>query len=160
MSAANEDGEHVCECYGMIGCAILSALNAVDIAGELKADSKFKDLALVISYFLAWSEDLESYGVEEDEGQDKEGEWYEDVDPEEAEKTTGKNGGFDWRKQLVSYAKKARVDPAKGVYGTAKLLKKYDMDEDLKTPWQGRWRWDARVSVNLLPSKAPKLMIS
>jgi hypothetical protein len=160
MSAVNEDGEHVRDCYGLIGCAIMSALNALDIAGELKSDSKFKDLALVISYFLAWSEDMEAYGIEEDESGDKKGEWYEDVDPDEAEKTLDKTGGFDWRKQVVAYAKKAGVDPAKGVYDTEKLFKKYDMDKDTKKPWQGRWRWDARVRLRFLTTKTPKLMIS
>ncbi len=114
----NEDGEHVCDCYGLIGCAFLTALNALDIAGELKPESKFQDLALVISYFLAWSEDMDTYGVEEDKDGDKEGKWYEDVDPDEAEKSIDKSGGFDWRKQVVAYAKKSGVDPAKGVHGT------------------------------------------
>jgi hypothetical protein len=141
-SKGNEDGERVCECYGLIGCAILTALNALDLAGELKADSKFQDLALVISFFLAWSDGLESYGVEEDGNGDADGEWYEALGKNELEGTEE----FDWRKQVVSYAKKAGVDPAKGVSSTAEMFENYTKDADTKVPKQGRWRWAPRVS--------------
>ena len=63
----NEDGDTTIEQYRVIGSAFLTALHALDRAGELKADSKFSDLALVISLFLQFACGLEDYGIEEDD---------------------------------------------------------------------------------------------
>jgi hypothetical protein len=44
----NEDAEKTCELIGLIGCALLTVLSAIDRAGQLKPNSRFLDLALVI----------------------------------------------------------------------------------------------------------------
>lgn len=84
------------------------------------------DLPLVISAFLLWSNGLESYGIEDD-------------------------ANF-WRRHAVDYYTKAGLDPAKGVAGTAKLLKelKADEDEGEDEDTSGRsekdpWGWGKRI---------------
>lgn len=136
-----DDGDRCCDIYGIIGCAILSALNAIDIAGELKPDSRFRNLALIISLFLIFSVGMEDYGIEEDVGVDRDGKWFEEVPKSEAEDADD----WDWRKRVVAYAKKANIDPENGAFGTAKYMEKFDAEADTKTPKQGRWRWNARV---------------
>lgn len=37
---------------GLIGCAFLSTLNALDIIDQIKADSEFRDLGLVMAMYL------------------------------------------------------------------------------------------------------------
>lgn len=59
-----DDGERAKSLTLVLGCALLTALSAIEQAGELKADSKYVDLTLVISYFLEWSHDLPKYGME------------------------------------------------------------------------------------------------
>jgi hypothetical protein len=39
-------------------------MQALDHAEEIKADTLFLDLALLITYFLEWSRDLADYGIE------------------------------------------------------------------------------------------------
>ncbi|KAF2871327.1 hypothetical protein BDV95DRAFT_607582 [Massariosphaeria phaeospora] len=96
----NEDGETVCKLCGLIGCALLTMLRALDSAGELKPQSTFLDLPLVISFYLAWSHDLPAYGIEGDV--------------------------VAWRKQAVALFKRGNLDPSKGIFSTAKLLDKLE----------------------------------
>ena len=93
-----EDGETTCEIVGLLGCAFLTTLAAIEAAGELKPDSRFLDLALVIAYYLELSHDLPAYGVE---------------------------GNFvAWRKDAVKYFKKGNLDPDKGLFATKLRLEK------------------------------------
>lgn len=87
-----------------MGCALLTALAALEDGGELKPDSKFLDLPLVISSFLEWAHDLDAYGIDED--------------------------AVEWRTHAVAYFTKAGLDVEKGVYGTAKLLEMLKEDGD------------------------------
>ncbi|KAF1834549.1 hypothetical protein BDW02DRAFT_568937 [Decorospora gaudefroyi] len=104
----NEDGSTTCKLIGLIGCALLSTLAATEAAGELKPDSRFLDLTLVISYYFEISHDLPDYGIE--------GEC------------------VAWRREAVKYFKKGKLDPEKGLSATKvrmeKLEKAGDYDGD------------------------------
>ncbi|KAL9079130.1 MAG: hypothetical protein Q9157_001970 [Trypethelium eluteriae] len=54
-----DDGDRMFKTLDMIGCAALSMLNRLDLAGKLKPNSEFKDIALVISVFLLFAEKFE-----------------------------------------------------------------------------------------------------
>jgi hypothetical protein len=90
----NEDGETTCELIGLIGCALLTALAGLEAAAELKPDSRFLDLTLVIAYYLELSHDLPAYGIEGDY--------------------------VAWRREAVHYFRKAGLDPKKAL-STTKL---------------------------------------
>ena len=86
------DGDKTCELIGLLGCALLTVLSAVDRAGELKPESWFLDLALVIGNFLELSHELPDYGIE--------------------------GACVCWRKEAVSLFKDAKLDPGKTLYDT------------------------------------------
>jgi hypothetical protein len=124
----NEDGDKVKALISLMGCALLTSLNVLDGAGELKSDSKFLDLPLVISCFLEWAHDLEAYGIDD--------------------------GETDWLEHAVMYFKKARLDPNKGVARTAKrlegLTEKYDIKDDSELPTasdKDPWGWDKALKA-------------
>ena len=60
-----DDGERIVTLISVFGCLLLTALDAVDRAGKLKSDSEFRDLGLVMSIYLEWSDGLDAYGVDE-----------------------------------------------------------------------------------------------
>jgi len=94
----NEDGKTTCELFGLLGCALLTVLAAIEAAGELKPDSRFLDLTLGIAYYLELSHDLPAYGIE--------GEC------------------IAWRNEAVNYFKKGKLDPEKGIFATKLRLEK------------------------------------
>ncbi|KAF2190753.1 hypothetical protein K469DRAFT_697983 [Zopfia rhizophila CBS 207.26] len=104
----------------MVGCTILTALNALDLAGELKSDSKFLDLGLVMSEFLNWADGLEGIGIEDED--------------------------LKWRRHVVAYFRKAGIHPSNGVCGTSELLKRYNSRKDTKEAKNNRWDWDSEFN--------------
>lgn len=111
-----DDGEKDCDLVGLLGCAMLAVVSAIDHAGELKADSRFLDLALVIGNFLELSHDLSAYGI--------------------------KGACVCWRKEAVRLFKKAELDPNKAFFDTEHPLKLLEngsniepvnLDDDTKT---------------------------
>ncbi|KAF2655321.1 hypothetical protein K491DRAFT_716402 [Lophiostoma macrostomum CBS 122681] len=92
----SDDGTTIQELIQVIGHAFLTVLAALDDAGELKQDSAFLDLTLVMSIYLEIAHDLPDYGIE---GED-----------------------IVWAREVVAYFRKAKLDPKNGVAGTAKLL--------------------------------------
>ncbi|KAL1792704.1 hypothetical protein ACET3X_009211 [Alternaria dauci] len=94
----NEDGDTTCEIFGLLGCALLTVLAAIEAAGELKPDSRFLDLALGIAYYLEISHDLPAYGIEGD--------------------------CVAWRKEAVDYFKKGSLDSEKGTFATKLRIEK------------------------------------
>ncbi|KAG9185190.1 hypothetical protein G6011_07734 [Alternaria panax] len=100
----NEDGETTCEIFGLLGCALLTVLAAIEAAGELKPDSRFLDLTLGIAYYLEISHDLPAYGIE--------GEY------------------VAWRKEAVNYFKKGELDPEKGIFATKLRIEKLSKGGD------------------------------
>jgi hypothetical protein len=97
LSSDSDDSEKTCELIGLIGCALLTVLSAIDRAGELNPNSRFLDLALVIGYYLELSHDLPAYGIE--------------------------GSCVCWRKEAVLIFKKAKLDPTKGLFDTDRRLK-------------------------------------
>ncbi|EMD96041.1 hypothetical protein COCC4DRAFT_122583 [Bipolaris maydis ATCC 48331] len=92
------EGDDVLTFIGLLGCALLTTLAAVEKAGELKPDSRFLDLTLVMAYYIEISYDLPAYGVEGD--------------------------CVGWRKHLVRYFEKGNLDPAKGLSTTKVRIEK------------------------------------
>ncbi|KAK6863795.1 hypothetical protein PG995_000323 [Apiospora arundinis] len=102
-----DDGERIKNTMECIGVMLLSALNELDRAGDLKPDSRIKDLALVMVWYLEWSKDLPDYGFDGDE--------------------------LDWRPQILAYARKAGIDlatPSSGLFGAAQLVSTLDEEAD------------------------------
>jgi hypothetical protein len=100
----NEDGDTTCELIGLMGCALLTVLAAIEAAGELKPDSRFLDLTLGIAYYLELSHDLPAFGIE--------GEC------------------VAWRREAVNYFKKGKLDPEKGTFATKLRLEKLGKADD------------------------------
>ncbi|KAF1938112.1 hypothetical protein EJ02DRAFT_425980 [Clathrospora elynae] len=109
-----EDGEKTKDLAELMGCALLTALVKLQEADELKPDSTFIDLPFVISAMLAWSDDLDKYGIDED--------------------------ATAWRSHAAAYFKKAKLDASKGVASTTKLLEELD-DGDAKSSSKDPWGW-------------------
>ncbi|KAH7392682.1 hypothetical protein BKA66DRAFT_439397 [Pyrenochaeta sp. MPI-SDFR-AT-0127] len=95
---ANEDGDTTCELIGLVGCALLAVLGAIDRAGALKPDARYLDLPLVIGYYLELSHDLPAYGIERQ--------------------------CVSWRKQAVAFFKKGGLDAQKALFCTEVRLEK------------------------------------
>ncbi|KAK5682264.1 hypothetical protein LTS10_005390 [Elasticomyces elasticus] len=85
MVLISGDGDKATPRVEACGRMFLIALEAVEREGELKAESRFRDLGLVMSLNLKWCADLLQYGI-------------------------GEEGQCDWRKEVVGYAKAAGVD--------------------------------------------------
>jgi hypothetical protein len=124
-SLDTDDGDRAKMLNALIGCALLTALHAIESAGELNPTSKFLDLPIIISSFLEWSSDLEQYGIEEE--------------------------AVFWRSHAVEYFNKATPDPSRGIFGTDKLLKKLkEDDDDYEEDLSGRtkndpWAWGKKL---------------
>lgn len=111
----SDDGESVDQLICVTGSALLTVLAAIEKAGELKPDSRFLDLALVIGYYLECCWDLPAYGFE--------------------------GASAKWRRHVVNYFKKANLDPAKALAATKQRIEKiekgdeswYESDEEEST---------------------------
>ncbi|KAF1977814.1 hypothetical protein BU23DRAFT_451375, partial [Bimuria novae-zelandiae CBS 107.79] len=114
----NEDGDHVCELTSMIGRALLTVLEAIQRAGELRPDSKYKDLGLVITYLLEFALDLPQYGLE--------------------------GSCMAWRPEAVNYFKEAGLDAPtiKGTdndpWGWKERMKNYATDRHVNKKLGGQ----------------------
>lgn len=96
----NENGDKTCGLVGLVGCALITALDAIEAAGELKRDSKFLDLPLVIGEYLEFTEELPDMGIE--------GEC------------------MMWRKEVVEYFKRGNLDALKGTFTTDMRIKQLE----------------------------------
>ena len=115
MSA--DDGERVETLFGVFGRLFLTALETLDRAGKLNPDSEFRDLGLVTSLYLSWSDGLGDYGFE--------GEC------------------LDWRESVVAYAVKAGIDlRSSGCDQVDRALKDLGEVQPLKPVKKAdRWGW-------------------
>lgn len=91
----NDDGDRTAEVSGLVGTALLAGLAAIEEISELKADSKFLDLGIVITSFLHWAEDHENYGIEDE--------------------------AVAWRKHAVAYFDRSGLGFDKGISGIEEL---------------------------------------
>ncbi|KAH0339813.1 hypothetical protein KCU81_g7121, partial [Aureobasidium melanogenum] len=100
-----DDGERSWLTYGLLGFMLLAGLNRIDQEGELKPDSKYKDLSLVMSLWARVADDL---GGDTDDPFDgvKGG----------GDSSLGDYAGFSllWFRYLLALAKEAGI-PIKGV---------------------------------------------
>jgi hypothetical protein len=125
----NEDGDKTCQLFGLLGCALLTVLAAIEAAGELKPDSRFLDLTLGIAYYLELSHDLPAYGID--------GEC------------------VAWRREAVKYFEKGNLDPEKGTFATKLRLEKlatagdYDEVQDSSEEADGTIENDATGTTTL-----------
>lgn len=130
----DEDGEKVQALTGLMGYALLRALAGLDHAEEMKPDTSFLDLPLVITYFLEWSSNLADYGI---------------------------NGeAIEWRPHAAAYFKKSKIDSSKGVPGTAKLIDKAEPSDESKLPSKtekGPWKWNKRLKDYKSLHGSPKI---
>ncbi|KAF2442733.1 hypothetical protein P171DRAFT_522459 [Karstenula rhodostoma CBS 690.94] len=94
-----DDGARTAEVSALTGAALLTGLASIEESGELKADSKFLDLGIVITSFLLWAKDHEDYGIEDE--------------------------AVAWREHAVAYFDRSGLAFDKGISGTEDLLKKF-----------------------------------
>ncbi|KAK8055629.1 hypothetical protein PG993_000856 [Apiospora rasikravindrae] len=139
-----EDGDRIMKTVSAIGTMFLTALNELDKAGLLKADSPIEDLGLVMAVYLEWSSDLGEYGLGEDD----------EDDDEDEEKPS-------WRTSVVAYAKKAGIDLGEsGVFSANELVSSLEEDNGGSiAPLAGqakadRWGW--KKTLASLKKLSPK----
>ena len=115
-----DDSDRVSGMAELVGCAFLSVLDVIDHAKELKPNSAYRDLGLVMSLYLKWTQDL---AVDFD-------------------------GDEEWREHVVAYAKKGGIDlKASGCRGIAESLEELEDVEALQNNAVGRWKWTSKVSI-------------
>lgn len=117
-----DDGARTSELIGLIGCAFLMMLTTLDKEGQLTKNSEIKDLGLIISLYLKYSNGLEAYGIDEEE--------------------------LEWRPTLVAFAKKAGIDLAVGGCDGIKdaLEEEGDVYADKLKGVEKRFSWAKNVS--------------
>lgn len=113
-----DDGEGVTALVHLVGYTFLAILGAVDAAGQLTADSPYRDLGLVMSLYLRWSGEF---------------------DTSESDAADGK----DWRAGIVAYADKAGIDlEAVGCSAVIDSIEQYrDGGPGPRSVKVSRWRW-------------------
>ncbi|RYP93357.1 hypothetical protein DL770_000546 [Monosporascus sp. CRB-9-2] len=122
-----DDGELLSKTISMIGLAFLAMLNELDLAKLLKADSRIKDLGLVMACYLEWSQVSNEYADDES-----------DVDLPET---------------IVAYAKKAGIELENaGVYGLKEKLSSIEEEKGEIEALSGnakadRWAWKKRFNA-------------
>ncbi|KXS95531.1 hypothetical protein AC578_6980 [Pseudocercospora eumusae] len=115
-----EDRARVESLCGLIGCAILTALNHLDRIGQLAYDSAFQDLGLIMALYIRFSYDASSTVFKEN-GQD-----------------------VNWQDMILAYAYKADIDLSnQGVAGVGDALDPRNSDVDLldSNVTASRWGW-------------------
>ncbi|EME88679.1 uncharacterized protein MYCFIDRAFT_192792 [Pseudocercospora fijiensis CIRAD86] len=115
-----EDRARVDSLCGLIGCAVLTALNHLDRIGQLAYDSAFQDLGIVMALYIRFSKDA-STTVFKENGQD-----------------------IYWQDMLLAYAYKADIElQHEGVSGLSGTLDPRNSDVDLleSNVTASRWSW-------------------
>lgn len=125
-----DDGERAGQTIGMIGCALLTMLETLAIAGKLQANSDFRDLGLVMALFSKWAHGLEDYGFEDEDD-------------------------LAWRGQVKAYAKKAQIDLTEvGPNEMAPMLTSLG-DQKLGGKKTGeKWEWSKKVRNTVLATSS------
>lgn len=115
-----DDSSRVSAMVELVGSAFLSVLDVIDHAKELKPDSAYRDLGLVMSLYLKWSQDL----------------------------PVDSDGDENWREKVVAYANKGGIDlKASGCLGIMDSLEEFDDVEPLQKKPVGWWKWASNVSI-------------
>lgn len=119
----NEDGEKTEAVIGLIGHALIRGLAALDFADQLRPDTDFLDIPIVITSLLAFSHGLEDYGIE---------------------------GGEEWRPHAAAYFKKGKFPPSKGISNATTILEnaKGGSEDTLsKKSEKDPWGWNKRLKA-------------
>ncbi|KAF3052722.1 hypothetical protein E8E11_009669 [Didymella keratinophila] len=119
----NEDGENTEAVIGLIGQALIRGLAALDSADQLKPDSDFPDIPIVITSLLQFSHGLEDYGIE---------------------------GGDKWRPHAAAYFNKSKFAPEKGISNTKDILETAKGGSEAKLPKKDAkdpWGWDKTLKA-------------
>ncbi|KAI4765088.1 hypothetical protein E4T52_00022 [Aureobasidium sp. EXF-3400] len=124
-----DDGERSMMTHSLLGFMFLTALNRIDQDGDLKPDSKYKDLSRVMALWAKASEDLGT-DMDEDPLADKKS---------DNATTIGEYAGFNmvWFRYLIALAKEAGV-PIEGVTDIA------DQIEDWNAQAEGKVKLPAK----------------
>ncbi|KAG9660995.1 hypothetical protein KCU64_g2844, partial [Aureobasidium melanogenum] len=127
-----DDGERSWLTYSLLGFMFLAGLNRIDQEGELKPDSKYKDLSLVMSLWARVADDL---GGDTDDP-------FDDVKGG-GDSSLGDYAGFSllWFRYLLALAEEAGI-PIKGVT---------DIDDKVD-----EWSSQIEGEVKLPPKKADR----
>lgn len=102
---------------GLIGQALIRGLAALDFADQLKPDTDFLDIPIVITSLLQFSHGLEDYGIE---GNDK------------------------WRPHTATYFKKGKFGPEMSISNTPVILETSKSGSEAKLPKKDAkdpWGW-------------------
>jgi hypothetical protein len=102
----------------------LRGLAALDAADEIKPDTNFLDLPIVITSLLDFSKDLEAYGIEDE--------------------------AVEWRPHAAAYFKKGKFSKDKGVFNTEKALESAEGGDESKLAKKtdkDPWGWDKRLKA-------------
>ena len=119
----NEDGEKTEAVIGLVGQALIRGLAALDAADQLKPDSDFSDIPIVITSLLHFSHGLEDYGIE---------------------------GGSNWRPHAAAYFKKGKFAPEKGISNTTTILETAKGGSEAKLPKKDAkdpWGWNKTLKA-------------
>ncbi|KAJ4991125.1 hypothetical protein SVAN01_03475 [Stagonosporopsis vannaccii] len=92
----NENGHKTQAVIGLIGWALLRALASLDFAGQLKSDTDFLDIPIVITSLHEFSKDLPEYGIEDE--------------------------AVSWRPYAATYFKKGKFDNERGIFSAKTVL--------------------------------------
>ena len=120
--AVYDDGERSGQTHQVLGTALLTTLHLISQAGELKQDSKYCDLGLVMALWLKLSFQPADIPMEDED--------------------------LYWRPCVVAYAKKASIDLLKqqiaGIEESVEALK--DAAAEAELDGNGDvWKWNKRV---------------
>jgi hypothetical protein len=133
-SGVADDSDKVVALSGLMGYALLRGLAALDHANEIKTDTAFLDLPLVITYFLEWSAQLPESDIEGE--------------------------AVEWRPHAAAYFNKAGFEPEKGLPGTKELIEKAEPSDTSKLPAKKEkdpWGWNKRFKEYKSLHGTPKI---
>jgi len=123
-----EDGERAVATYNVIGWGFLTMLAELERAGQLKRDSEYRDLGLVMIEYIRMGEEWGDYGFEED----------------------------GWVEHIVSYATKYDIDLAFTPYFKSEWenqRKELGDTSKLPNPTSKKndpWDWKKKVSQRIM----------
>lgn len=119
----NEDGEKTEAVIGLVGHALIRGLAALDSADQLKPDTDFPDIPIVITSLLHFSHGLEDYGIE---------------------------GGDKWRPHATTCFQKGKFANDKGISNVEKILETAKGGSEAKLPKKDAkdpWGWDKTLKA-------------
>lgn len=130
---AHDHGERASETFGLVGCAFLTLMHAVDKAEELGPTSKMQDLKLLMCMALEWTHDQSRYGIHARD--------------------------LVWREHVGAYARKNDIDLKDApLHNADELVTSLSKRKRVRGSKSDRWSWRQEVSCgSRVPSSATRL---